>query len=296
MSGARFARALVVDWSAASRPVLGPDSCWIASGRLDRPGPVRTRNLPTRHEAMAVIDAALDDALAAGERTLVAVDVSFGLAAGAARVLGLPGDPPWRALWSGLEPLVSDDEANANDRFAVADEMNRRCGTRVFWGKPQGPRFDALRHLPAREVDVDGLAPMPLARLRRCEQLAGAGVLSTWMLSGRGAVGGQVLTCLPRLERLRRRLGEQLSVWPFEGLGDPGSPVVLAETWFGLFEWSAERHAVRDAKQVAGALKALRAMGPDGLAELLDPPSIAGLDVAARAEVLGEEGWTLGVR
>lgn len=295
MSEARFDRALIVDWSGAASPTLGADSCWVASGRLDRPSPVRTRNLPTRVATMAVLRQRLDEALAAGERTLVAIDVSLGLASGCADTLGFPGRPRWRALWRVLAERVEDDEHNANNRFAVADAMNAACGTRVFWGRPVGGRWEQLVHLPNRDVDVPGLAAMPLARLRACEELAGPGVISSWMLSGRGSVGGQVLTCLPHLEHLVEDLGDQVAVWPFAGLGDPGAPIVLAETWFGLWDWSAERHAVRDAKQVAGTLKALRSLGPDGLGRLLDPPSLAALPARRRRAVLDEEGWTLGV-
>ena len=123
-----------------------------------------------------------------------------------------------------------------------------------------------------------------------------SGDIANGMLYGRGAVGGQFLTCLPHLERLRRDLGDQVAVWPFDGLGDRGAPVVLAETWFGLFGWQSERHEVRDAKQVAGTLRHFRSIGPDGLLDLLDPQAIAALTGRRRAEVLGEEGWTLGVR
>ena len=295
MSDARFERALIVDWSGAATPTLGSDSCWVASGRLDRTSPVRVTNHATRLDTMDALRRAIRHALQAGERTLVAIDVSFGFAAGCAATLGLPGEPPWRALWRGLEHRIEDDRHNGNTRFAAADAMNADCGTRVFWGRPVGGRWEELVHLPHREVDAPGLAPMPLARLRLCEQLAGAGVISSWMLTGRGSVGGQVLTCLPHLERLTRELGDAVGVWPFEGLGDPGTPVVLAETWFGLWDWRAERHPVRDAKQVAGTLKALRGLGPSGLAGLLNPPSVAALPADRRRQVLDEEGWTLGV-
>jgi len=295
VSDARFDRALLVDWSGAATPTTGADSCWVASGRIDRPGPVRVANYATRRATMAALRRSLDAARRNEKRTLVAFDVSFGFSSGCADTLGLPGRPRWRALWRALAERIEDDEHNRNNRFAVADAMNAACGTRVFWGRPVGGRWEDLVHLPHREVDAPGLAPMPLARLRACEELAGPGVLSSWMLSGRGSVGGQVLTCLPYLERLVEELADDVAVWPFDGPGDPGTAVVLAETWFGLWDWSAERHRVRDAKQVAGALKAIRALGPDGLATLLDPPRLAALSPGRRAEVLDEEGWTLGV-
>jgi len=290
-----FDDAIVVDWSAASSPTSGADSCWVSWGALDEVGSLRTKNAPTRHQAMAIIEAQLERSLAHGRRVLIALDVSFGLPFGAAAALGLRGRPGWRALWSTLEARIIDDEANANNRFAVADALNAEAGVRCFWGRPIPAAYDVYRHLPIRNVTVPGLASNPLPALRRCELLAGPGVISNWMLVGKGAVGGQMLTCLPYLERLRSRLGERLAVWPFDGIGDSLAEVVLAETWHGLFAWRAERDLVRDQAQVRGTLRALRAAGIEGRAGLLAPASLLGLSVKARREIVAEEGWTLGI-
>jgi hypothetical protein len=289
-----LADGIVVDWSAASVPTRGADSIWLATGALDGDGPIRTENLATRAQAMARLERHLDASAERGRRVLVAIDCSFGLPAGTARVLGLSGRPPWAALWRRLEELGRDDEANANNRFEVADRLNAEAGVRCFWGRPVSARFDRYATLSIRDAPVAGLAERPLARLRRCEQLAGPGVISNWMLVGKGAVGGQMLTCLPYLERLRRRRGS-VAVWPFEGLGDPGADVVLAETWHGLFDWRAERDAVRDQAQVRATLRALRRAGRRGRAALLAPRSLAELSARPRRAVLAEEGWTLGI-
>jgi precorrin-8X/cobalt-precorrin-8 methylmutase len=290
-----FDEAIVVDWSAAATPTRGADSCWIARGSLRGSSPIRTTNAATRHEAMAQIDRLIDAALAEQRRVLVAIDVSFGLPAGAAAVLQLEGSPGWRALWSTLAERIVDDEHNRNNRFAVADALNQEAGVRCFWGRPIAAAFDGFVHLPIRDVPVEGLLANPLPRLRRCERLAGAGVISNWMLVGKGAVGGQMLTCLPRLEALRRRLGDRVAVWPFDGIGDPGADVVLAETWHGLFAWRAERDRVRDEAQVRATLRAIRQAGVAGRAALLAPESLTSLDLAARDEICAEEGWTLGI-
>ena len=290
-----FDDAIVVDWSAASSPSKGADSCWIASGRLSGEGPIRTENLSTRERAATRIDALVDRSLEEGRRVLVAIDVSFGLPAGAAAVLGLEGPSGWRALWETLADRIVDDEDNRNNRFAVADALNAEAGVRCFWGRPIAPTFEIYEHLSVKDRPIDGLAPNPLPRLRRCELLAGPGVISNWMLVGRGAVGGQMLTCLPRLERLRTRLGPRLAVWPFEGLADPGREVVLAECWHGLFDWRAERDQIRDQAQVRGTLRALRRAGVEGRAELLAPRAALALAADERREIVAEEGWTLGV-
>jgi molybdopterin molybdotransferase len=291
-----FDQALVVDWSAAGVPTTGADSIWIARGALHQGGRTQSKNFATRFEAAAALERRLSQALEQGKRTLVAIDVSFGFPAGAVRLLGLPGRPPWRALWSALEEQISDDAVNKNNRFELADAWNAACGMQVFWGRPVAASFDHLRHLPLRKVEVAGLAPNPLPRLRTCEELAGPGVISNWMLIGKGAVGGQMLTCLPMLERLRQRFGPALKVWPFEGLGDPGGQILMAETWFGLFDWRRAQGSCRDERQVRGTLAALRSLGPEGLAELLDPRSLAALSARRHREILVEEGWTLGVR
>jgi hypothetical protein len=291
-----FDDALVVDWSAAASPTTGADSCWLATGALDGPGPIRTFNHPTRHSLVAAIETSIERSLERGRRVLVAIDVSFGLPSGAAATLKLGGGPGWRALWATLEERVHDDDLNRNDRFAVADRLNAEAKVRCFWGRPIAAAFDRYAHLSIRDVPVPGLAPNPLPRLRRCELLAGPGVISNWMLVGRGAVGGQMLTCLPYLERLRHRLDGLVAVWPFEGLGDPGAEVVLAETWHGLFDWRAERDQLRDQAQVRATLRALRELGDVGRAALLSPRSVEEMGAAERAEILDEEGWTLGIR
>ncbi len=265
-------------------------------GPLHGPSRTKVRNHATRAMAMAAITARLNRNRVGSKRTFVAIDVSFGFAAGAARLLGLPGTPSWSALWGALEARITDDERNANNRFAVADELNARCGTQVFWGRPASASFDHLEHLSIKDVAIPGLARNPLPRLRLAEQLAGTGVIANWMLIGKGAVGGQILTCLPYLERLRRELGDELAVWPFEGPGDPGTPVVLAETWFALFDWRGSKGVVRDEQQVRGTLNALRALRPDDWDELLAPPTIEALPPSRRAEILDEEGWTFGIR
>ncbi len=115
------------------------------------------------------------------------------------------------------------------------------------------------------------------------------------MLVGKGSVGGQMLTCLPHLERLRARFGDALAVWPFDGPADPGSAIVLAETWHALFGWRAMPGSCRDEQQVRGTLEALRSAGTEGRAAMLAPTSLLGLSAEDRAEIVEDEGWTLGI-
>jgi hypothetical protein len=52
---------------------------------------------------------------------------------------------------------------------------------------------------------------------------------------------------------------------------------------------------VRDEAQVLATLEALVAAGDETWRRWLDPPSVGALDAHARADVLTEEGWILGI-
>ena len=87
-----------------------------------------------------------------------------------------------------------------------------------------------------------------------------------FQLMGHGSVGSQTLTGIPVLERLRRRFGKELSVWPFEA----PARIVLAEVWPSLLsEAQLPPHKILDARQVMGLARAL-----EGVA-LPDSPEIA---------------------
>jgi len=251
-------------------------------------------NPATRREAMAIIRETIASEMKAGRRCLVGIDVSLGFPVGTASVLGLTGRPRWRATWRALESRSSDSEENLNNRIAVADALNAESGVRLFWGRPVAKSFEQFRNVPVRNLAVPGLAENPLARLRRCERIAGGGVQSNWMLVGRGAVGGQVLTCLPYLERLVSDLGDAIEVWPFCGFFDPGTPVVLAETWHSIFAFDESQASCRDEAQVRGTAEAVR-LHNAALDPWFAPPSLLALSKAEQSRIHREEGWTFGV-
>ena len=110
------------------------------------------------------------------------------------------------------------------------------------------------------------------------------GSFTCWQLAGAGAVGSQMLTALPVLNRLRRwRFEGQVAVWPFEPLA---APVALVEIWPGLIARAVKRAeaagGIRDAHQVR--LLAL------AVARLQDEDRAAMLDVDSP-----EEGWIMGL-
>ncbi|RMF34886.1 MAG: precorrin-8X methylmutase [Alphaproteobacteria bacterium] len=278
----------MVDWSAAGVPRRGADSIWIGCARAGEAG-VALENPATRAEAVARLAAIFREEIAAGRRVLAGFDFPFGYPAGTAmRLAG--GD--WQALWALLAERVADGPDNANDRFDAAAALNARFGPGEgpFWGN--GLKRD-IAGLPRRRPDGYG------TRLPARNRLADArarGAQEVWKLSGAGSVGGQALTGIAALERLRRapELAGKLAVWPFEtGLQAPPAPVVLAEIYPSLIP-PDPGEAVRDAGQVravAGTLRRLDAAGE--LAALFAGP--ADLTPQDRAVIEQEEAWILGL-
>ncbi len=293
MGGRLFDSFLMVDWSAAARPVTGANSVWWALLRPEA-GLVARANPPTRMAAMDAISRLLAEETAAGRRVLAGFDFPFGYPEGAAaRLAGRPG---WRALWAMLAEALPETPDNANDRFRLAARLNAAWeAPGPFWGYP-GPRAQA--GLPCRKpAGWGGTLP---AEWRVAERIArsgrGAKPKSVWQLSGAGSVGSQALTGIAALERLRRRPGivGQAVVWPFEtGLAPPRAPICLAEVYPSLVPADPAPGEVTDAAQVralAARLSAIDAEG--GLGALFEARALE--DAGARRAVAAEEAWILG--
>ncbi|MHB1989014.1 MAG: hypothetical protein ACYCSF_13725 [Acidimicrobiales bacterium] len=311
MAGSMFDEYVMVDWSASTRPSTGRDSIWICRGRRGGRrgdlGALETVNPPTRAQAEVQLRKMIEVSLAVGHRLLVGFDFPLALSKGYGASCTVvrqasPGSPFWLAWWEWLARELSDDaggEPNRNDRFVVADRLNCLAGTRYFWGRPLGHSYQSLVHLPARDVDVPGLAVNPCPRLRLCEELAGQGIKSGWQLFGGVTVGSQMVTGLPRVAALRACFDPGTVVaWPFEIRWVDSAPVVVAEIWPSLFALdeaarsalAASEH-VRDEVQVRRAVKACAAADRTGLLQGWLTPS----STACTPALLQEEGWILGV-
>ena len=297
MTKARFDEVVMVDWSAAASPRTGKDSLWIARGTTR--GHLSTANWPTRRKAVAVLEEMLDSAMAAERRVLVGFDFAFGYPAGFAARLG-EGGQPWERAWRYLASRIVDSDENANDRFAVAAEVNRALGVAAFWGCPK-----ALAGLsPRLKEPPAGLAPNPFPSLRHTDTLAGHGIRSVWQLYGGVTVGSQVLMGLPYLQRLRDRYDDRLLVWPQQtgfvpaplGTTEEGR-ILLVEIWPTALHPLYTEGAIRDETQVRWCVRRSleRQESTGGLGSWFAPPAALRLDVAARAVAGSEEGWILGV-
>lgn len=258
-----FDRVIVADWSASGTPSPrrpSADAIWL--GIADREGET-TQYHRTRAGAEAAIAGLMRG------RVLLGCDFPMGYPTGfAARLTGVARA---EAVWAWLAARITDGQDNANNRFAVAADINRRFGGGPFWGRPAGL---ALPDLPARkEVDY---AALGLSERRAVERLVPR-AQPVWKLYTTGAVGSQSLMGLPMIHRLAQQSG--VSVWPFQ----PPTEIVIAEVYPSLLVRAVRAAGgIRDQAQVrllARALLRLSASG--GLAALLDVPPT-------------EEGWILG--
>ncbi|CTQ31609.1 molybdopterin-binding protein [Jannaschia rubra] len=268
-----FDLILVADWSATSghtgrKP--RKDAIWVCA---DLKGEQTVEYFPTRSLALAWID----DWLSRGYRTLVGFDFAMGYPAGFATTL--TGRPDALAVWDWLAERIEDGPDNVNNRFAVAEQVNRAFpGVGPLWGRPASQLHPDLPERGSDRQDhgvddrrtVDAFVPRAQSVLK---------------LYTAGSVGSQSLVGLAALAHLRRRHPD-LRVWPQEtGFALPESGNLLVEIYPSLFEPAA--HDFRDAGQVIATARALR----EAPAGWFTAPSV----LPDTARVAAEEGWILGV-
>ncbi|WP_292286432.1 gephyrin-like molybdotransferase Glp [Marivita sp.] len=270
-----FDTIAIVDWSAGKRAPKRPsrDAIWfgvVTGGVAQEPVYCRART-----EAEAWLEAFIDSEAQAGRRVLIGFDFPFGYPSGfVGRVTG-SNDP--LLFWDWLEARITDNKEGKNNRFDVAETLNRLFdGPGPFWGKPSETGWPDL---PYRKA---GIRFDQVAERRRCDRAAKASS-SCFQLFFNPTVGSQSLMGLPMLARLRRREG--VAVWPFEDTAQ--AQTVFAEVWPGLIEAAVKEvddDVIRDRVQVtrlAGALDRIGAARLDALLSNFGPEAM-------------EEAWILG--
>lgn len=293
MSVRLFQAYIAVDWSAASKPTTGADSVWI--GVLKRnvrfQMAFEAHNPATRVEAEKLLNSILDELKRKSERVLVGFDFPLAFPRGTAAALHLEG-PPWRALLDFVAKEVKDKPDNSNNRFQVGAKMNRLLTGSAFpfWG---APARDEQTMLSAKRGRDHGEGDLP--ELRFCEEALKT-ASSIWKLYYQGSVGGQALTGMPVVKRLRD--ARNARIWPFEtgwralasaDLG--GVDAVLAEIYPSLFAAKPGAGEIKDQAQVRGVCERFNALDEKAQLGALFGPS---KDDARREIVEQEEGWVLG--
>lgn len=284
----------MVDWSAAGTPKRGADSIWYAIVRADRRRghPDKLENVATRAAATEELCATFSDMLDAGLRILAGFDFPFGFPTGTAARLGIEG-LPWRAMWQTLSDSLIDGADNANNRFDVAESLNR-CLTGEafpFWGNVREEERPFLRRRGRRAHGPDDLRERRLCDLRLPR------TQPVWKLAGVGAAGSQALTGIPRVWQIRRdpRLALNTHIWPFEtGLGfDSRAKLVLAEIYPSQIAANPIPEHPKDAAQVVAMAEHLAALDASDSLEILFSGDRTLTD-RERRTVEREEAWILG--
>ena len=265
-----FDTVCVMNWSSASDRGRAP----IWSCKLDGTAGEEAVCHRNRQYAGKYLEALIANEIASGRRLLLGFDFPFGYPEGTAKALTGQTDP--FQIWDLLARLVNDTPM-ANNRFEVAGFLNRRIGSGKgpFWFNGLKCEIDGL----PRDTKGDYHNPFPKHRLT--ERLA-RGTFSCWQIGGAGSVGGQIMTGLPVLKRLRDAFPGKIAVWPFEPLA---CPVTFVEIWRGLRSLqvaSVSEHPIKDARQVQGVARAIAGMPREGVQRLLDVKA-------------SEEGWIFGV-
>ena len=266
----------VIDWSGGNDRGARPrkDAIWAAvvcDGAAAEPVYLRNRDV-----AECWLADLIATSLAARRRLLLGFDFPFGYPAGLAAQVTGRADP--LALWDWFAAELLDRPAG-NNRFHLAARLNGRLpGIGPFWFN--GLKTD-IAGLPRRGRDRVGHG---MKECRMCEKLA-KGAFTCWQMGGAGAVGGQVMTGMARLSRLRAAFPGQIAVWPFEPLD---RPVAFVEVWPSLYANEVRASLlpgeIKDRAQVQ--VLAARLAAEKRLDALLaDVP-----DVARQ-----EEGWILGL-
>ncbi len=261
----------VVDWSGGNDtgPTPRKDAIWAGAvlGKVE----VEPTYLRNREIALVWLQNLIAAEIAAGRRLLIGFDFPFGYPQGFAKAVTGMDDP--LAIWEFFASNLKDTP-KANNRFDLAGTLNAQFpGTGPFW-------FNGLKrdipHLPRKGKDRTGHG---MAERRKVETLA-KGSFSCWQMGGAGAVGGQVMTGLAALQKLRRAFPQEIAVWPFQPLD---APVAFVEIWPSLINASVRNtNDIRDRAQVGLLSRALARLESSKLAEMMrcDAP---------------EEGWILGL-
>jgi len=254
-----FDSYVMVDWSAASKPATGADFIWIGALTPDARMKLnfKASNPPTRAKALEELTDLLGRCLKRGDRVLLGVDFPLGFPAGTSDALKLKGDAPWRLIRDFLLKEMKDKPDNSNNRFSLAAQMNRRMsdGPFPFWGCSKKDELTTLSLKKSREH-----GPKDVTEYRISETFAAetrkARPQPVWKIAYAGAVGGQTLTGIPAIERLREKF-PTLKLWPFEipfaklddeALGD--ARIVVAEIYPSLVATTANANEIKDEAQV----------------------------------------------
>ena len=298
-----FDAYMIVDWSAAAKPVTGANSIWIGIRARDAHLKFRftCANPKTRLAARHFIKEMAEKLIARGDKLLIGCDFALGYPSGTASAIGLDTSDgaPWRAMQSHLFGKIKEQADNSNARFALAAGMNYAIsqGPHPFWGAPKKDRVSTLAETKGDFSANDSLPEFRLAE-SWIKSTFKARPKSVWQLLGAGAVGSQSLLGIPAVAYLRHEI-EGARIWPFEldlapltrsALSDV--TCVIAEVYPSTLNITPTRGEFADQAQVRTLSEHFQTL--DSAGELASafggPNTLSSREIDA---IMGEEGWIL---
>ena len=298
-----FDAYIIVDWSAAAKPVTGANSIWIGVRARDARLKFQftSANPKTRLEARRLIAELAQKLISRGDKVLIGCDFAFGYPSGTAKAIGLDCDnvQPWQAMYAHLASKVKERGDNSNARFALAAGLNYAMtkGPHPFWGTT---RKDQVSTLSMKKGTFSAASSLPEHRLSEAwiRSEFKASPKSVWQLMGAGAVGSQTLLGIAAVAHLRDEItGAQ--IWPFEtGFKSltandlENTTCVLAEVYPSTLKITSETGEVLDLTQVKMLSEHLESLDSAGkLASAFGPPNT--LSSREIEQITCEEGWIL---
>lgn len=300
-----FDAYIMVDWSAAAKPVTGPNSIWI--GLLAKDARLKFQfqavNPDTRLKARDFLKDIIEKLTRRGDRVLLGFDFSLGYPSGTAAALHIADNEPqpWQAIHKHFASKLKDKADNSNARFAIAAGMNYAISKKAFpfWGAPSKDQVTTMSSKrPAYEENCS------LAEYRTTEiylrETYSVQPKSCWQLAYAGSVGSQSLLGIPHVHFLRSSFSNAL-LWPFEtGLIEldeaalETTQLVIAEIYPSLLNVKATKEAPLDRAQVEAIAHHYCDLDRQSrLGSLFGPPK--GLDMKKIPQIEQEEGWILGI-
>jgi hypothetical protein len=298
-----FDAYIIVDWSAAAKPVSGANSIWVGVRAREADGTFQftAANPRTRLEARTLIAKQVEQLIARGDRVLIGFDFALGYPFGTATAIGLANEdaPPWRAMHDYLASKIEERRDNSNTRFNLAAELNAAISNRPhpFWGAPKKQVTATLAMTKGDFSAVDSLAEHRLCE-RWIKTNFKAHPKSVWQLLGAGSVGSQAMLGIPTLSFLRSRIARS-QIWPFETGFQSLTPenlestdCVFAEIYPSTVKVTPKSGEILDQAQVRILSERLESLDSAGkLASAFGPPdSISDGEIH---RITTEEGWIL---
>lgn len=298
-----FDAYIIVDWSAAAKPVTGANSIWVGVHARDARLKYKftSSNPSTRLAARSLIGDLAEKLISRGDKVLIGFDFALGYPAGtaAASDLDIESAAPWSAMHAYLASKVREREDNANARFAIAAGLNYAISksSHPFWG---APKKNVVSTLSMKKGDFS--APGSLPEHRLCEgwikQNFKANPKSVWQLLGAGSVGSQAMLGIPTVAYLNARI-EKSVIWPFQTGFRPltaealkSVSCVFAEIYPSTVEIAQNPGETLDESQVRTLSKHLQLLDSAGeLGSAFGPPD--SLSEAEIHKITAEEGWIL---